>query len=229
MTKEEQLKRIVAFKCKDESRSISTVAVKDGVAYATDGKIVVSDRLDEDCEDVTDGHKKAFPIEAVLYFASQAEKAERWYAIGCDILKSLEDAFAEKFRSERILNDREYADRYKRVVCPSCGEDLWWDKWDDALVEDPEPKSSVEILDVQLPVRISFGNESMDVNFAYLFLLRKLFGDVLISRVYAERNHHYLLGFRTSDWRTRGVIMPFQDCHEIHIGGRIVQADEITE
>lgn len=230
MTNEEKFKRIGAFVCKDKNRTFASLVVKDGVAYATDGRIVVADKLEEPCEDIVtrdDGIK--IPVDSILGFASHPDCACIWNSLDEDALKAKDDAFAEMFKSERIKNDREYSDRYKIVRCPSCGEDLWWDSWDEKLVDDPEPKDPVEILDVRLPIRIEFKHEHLDVNYAYLFLLRKLYGELLVSFKYVESNHANLMLFKTSDGKTKGVLMPLRECSELSLCGRIAVGEEVKE
>jgi len=231
---DEQMKRLRAFACDDEERSISTVVVKDGIGYATDGRILVAERLDEKHEDVLSREdKKLPPVDSMIRFSKYPDNAKKWFVISSDT-KKLENELSEMLMAERRLNDRNYEERYKLVTCPSCGEDVWFDTYWDKLVEDPDPKYKVTLRSVIMPSCIVFGEEKVSVNFAYMFLVMKSYGaagfDIEFSHGNVEDNHRNLLFFRTSDRKSmKGVLVTLNASGDESTSDRIIQTREVGD
>ena len=230
---DEQMNRLRAFACDDKERSISTVVVKDGIGYATDGRILVAEKLDEEHEDVVSREdKKILPVDGMIRFSKYPDNAKKWFVISSDT-KKLENKLSETLRAESRRNDRDYQDRYKLVTCPSCGDDVWFDTWNDKLVEEPEPKDVVTLRDISMPSCIVFGEEKVNVNFAYMFLVMKSYEaagfNVEFSYGYVDDDHCNRLFFRTADGKMKGVLMPLRASGNESISDRLIQTKEIGD
>lgn len=226
---DEQMKRLRAFACGDKERPISTVVVKNGVGYATDGRILVSEKLDEAHEDVLSREdKKTLPVDSMIKFSKYPDGANKWFVISSDT-KKFEDDLAEKFRAERQLNEQNYREHYKLVTCPSCGEDVWFDTWEDKLVEEPEQKDVVTLQSISLSSCVMFGEDKVNINLSYLFLILKLYDNVELSYGYADANGCNLLFFRTADGKMKGVLMPLHVSGNESISDRIIQTKAIDD
>lgn len=226
---DEQMNRLRAFACGDKERSISTVVVKDGIGYATDGRILVAEKLDGEHEDVLSREdKKILPVDSMIKFSKYPDGAKKWFVISSDT-KKLENELSETLRAERLRNDRDYQDHYKLVTCPICGGDVWFDTWEDKLVEEPEPKDVVTLRNVSMSSCIVFGEEKVNVNFAYMFLVMKSYDNVELSYGYAEANNCNLLFFRTADGKMKGVLMPLHVPDNESVSDRLIQTKEIGD
>lgn len=224
---EEQIAKLEKFASKDEDCSIATVAVKDGFGYSTDGRILVREKLEDPIPEVVkspDG--RDIPIEKMAEYALMPEKAEKWYVLDDQDVNRFKDGFTEAWRAETIKNDHRYDDRYKRAECPFCNGDVWWDEWEDKLVEKREEKDALYVADVKYPVRFDFGHERIQVNYAYLFLLASSYKGLLVSYVRDEGNGANILCFRTRDDSMRAVLMPLRAYTDEVDGGRIIEVAE---
>ena len=208
MKMEDQMKRLGAFVCREQRRSISTIIVKDGIAYATDGRLLVYEKLDEPHEDVVkreDG--ETLLVDSVIAFCKYPQNAKKWYSISMDT-KWIDDILSEKFKAEVQLNDRNYREHYKLVRCPKCGDDIWFDTFEERLIDMPEPKDVIEIRDVRVNAHIVLGDNDISVNYAYIFLLTKMYEGVMFSCGYVKENDKTIIFFRTKDGKAGGVLMP---------------------
>ena len=206
---EQQMKRLEAFACENKDRSISTVVIKDGVACVTDGVFCMKERLDGEFSDiVTREDGRVIPVDRMMMLASLPDSAKKWYVLEAD--KKIEDDFCEQYRAERAENRASYNNRYKHLVCPSCGDEVWWDSWNEKIVDETEPFCDVRIQSVMKPVSVRFGDEKeLPVNFAYLFLVMKLYGDIEVS--FGEEDGMDIMFFRTKDGRMSAVLKPLRE------------------
>lgn len=202
------MKRLGAFVHREQGVSISTIIVKDGIGYATDGRLLVYEKLDEPHEDVvTREDGKILPVEKVIVFSKYPQNAKKWHSISMDT-KWIDDILSEKFRAEVQLNDRNYRERYKPMRCPSCGDDIWFDTFEERFTDKPEPKDVIEIRDVSVKAHIVLGDDDISVNYAYIFLLTKMYEGVEFSCGYVKENDKTIIFFRTKDGKAGGVLMP---------------------
>lgn len=208
MKTEDQMKRLGAFVHREQGVSISTIIVKDGIGYATDGRLLVYEKLDEPHEDVvTREDGKILPVDRVIAFSKYPQNAKKWYSISMDT-KRIDDILSEKFRAEVQLNDRNYREHYKLMRCPSCGDDIWFDTFEERFTDEPEPKDVIEIRDVSVKAHIVLGDDDISVNYAYIFLLTKMYEGVEFSCGYVKENDKTIIFFRTKDGKAGGVLMP---------------------
>lgn len=229
MTNPGQMARLQKFASSDQTRSISTVAVKDGVGYATDGRLLVSETMDEPCEDIVKrDDEKIVPVDSMIKFSKYPELARKWYRFPQMAFESFSTVFKEALRVKIAENDRDYADRYKRVVCPSCNDDLYWDTLDEKLVSEREAKDCVEFKDVNVPIRMEFPRDGfLDVDFCYLFSVSQEYRDVLYSKaIVADQNNATLLFMKTEDGKMKAVLMPLRTNDSEFICGRFVVMEE---
>lgn len=171
MTNAGQMARLQKFACEDTERGISTVVVKCGIGYATDGRMLVSEAMDEPCDDIVsreDG--KPVPVDSMVKYSKYPDVAHKWYVFQKGELDEFNRMFKEAFHAKVVENDADYRDRYKPVMCPCCNGDVYWDTYEEKLVSKREEKQPVQLSDISLPVRLVFPDDGfIVVNFGYIF------------------------------------------------------------
>ena len=154
------------------------VLVRDGFAYAFDGKIAA--RVAVDGEGIANDTPIGFPAGAMVEIFETAERYfGKWYRFNeakyAGQFKALKKELAEH-REEAKEEDRY---RYVREECPCCGEEVYYDRDFDRLVREMEPPkgNDVEMRDLHHPVRLVFEQKEIYVNFGFIATTVSTFGD----------------------------------------------------
>lgn len=214
------------FAASKERKTLSKVCVKAGCAYVSDGRIAVKWQFAKP-EDVEDDVPEGYPLDSMQNILSATGSAPGWHKIEMVCYRSVEKLFLEEFKKERIKSEREYRDRYTRVTCPCCNEDLYWDTWDcGKLVKEDEKEvaSPMKPRDHQFPVVLAFGEESqkkMLVNFGYLLTIVTALGDdILFGMESVKSGDTPKLLFRSKDGSIEGVLMPLRVVGDFDLKGK---------
>lgn len=206
------LKMLKAFTYHGRHReALVDVCIDNGLAYATDGRILVSARLEN-----SHGSQipQGYPIDAVRDYISslESENPTVWYEI--KEVKKFNDNFLSKYRHMRETELKNDQDRYIREKCPCCGSVVYWDTDQDSLVGEVEEKEyQIEPGDVLHSIKITFTgddgkcNKTMMINYGYLYTIMQNIGnDVLICPQNKEKNA--TLYFKNKNGDIKGVLMP---------------------
>ena len=191
------------------AESIGKIAVANGFACVTDGRIAIRVKL---AGDVKDEIPQNFPADRLLWIVSSADSETRWRSLDAEVYDRMKSDFLESFREAERRERSNASDRYKRLECPSCGEDVWLDTYEDKLgkEDDLEKYEPMRFCDVHYPVRFNFGNAELDINFGYVVMVVLAFGqDVLVSCV-KDGNGQEMLAFSSEKWNMKGVLMPMR-------------------
>ena len=228
MTNAGQMARLQKFACEDSERSISTVVVKCGIGYATDGRMIVREAMDEPCEDIVsreDG--KPVPVDNMVKYSKYPDVAHKWYVFPKKEFEEFERNFRDAFRAKVVENDREYSERYKQVMCPCCNEDLYWDTYEEKLVSKREEKQPVQLSDISLPVRLVFPDDGfIVVNFGYIFRVAQEYENLMFAKSKVEDQKAELLFMKTSDGKMASVLMPLRTYDSDCVRGRVATLKE---
>ena len=220
--------RLQKFACEDTEMSISTVVVKCGIGYATDGRILVSEAMDEPCDDIVsrdDG--KLVPVDKMVEFSKYPDMANKWYVFPKKEFEEFERNFKEAFRAKVVDNDREYRERYKPVMCPCCNEDLYWDTYEEELVSKREEKQPVQLSDIRLPVMLVFPDDGfIVVNFGYIFRVAREYENLMFAKAKVEDQKAELLFMKTSGEKMVSVLSPLRTYDSDFVRGRVATLKE---
>lgn len=220
--------RLQKFACENTERGISTVVVKCGIGYATDGRMLVSEAMDEPCDDIVsreDG--KSVPVDSMVKFSKYPDMANKWYVLPKKEFEEFERNFKDAFRAKVVENDREYSDRYKTVVCPCCNGDVYWDSYEEKIVSKREEKQPVQLSDISLPVRLVFPDDGfIVVNFGYIFRMAQEYYNIMFAKAKVEDQKAELLFMKTSDGKMVSVLMPLRTYDSDCVRGRVATMKE---
>lgn len=156
--------------------AIESLAIKDKVAYVTDGRVAMAVPLEEDAEDSV---PENYPMGGVQGFIGMVDEAEKWYRMDPEKTKALLQAVLDKTKASHIEAEASNRERYTPVVCPCCHEWVYWDTWHDELVEDMEQDLPDEPRDIRVPVSLNMGGNAITVNFGYIHMILKAMLDNL--------------------------------------------------
>ena len=212
MTVDEAKEMLAHFASRDVNRKgINKVRTLGKMAYATDGRIAFRASLDSEQEPTVDG----FPVKAIDEFAEcvDAVSDKDWMAMDWDKFMKVGEKFLEALRAYEVEQRANIRERYRRVECPCCGADVYWDSEMDQLVE----LEDVEEVDyspshVDFPVRLNLQDGMfLDVAFGYLYLIRKAFGEeVLFSCEIVKNGDIARLLMKAKNGEVKGVMMPLR-------------------
>ena len=203
---------------------LEQVAISNGVAYVSDGRIALVAILDSKHDDAI---PKGFPIEGIKKYISEVHKCQNYFRLVDEEFKYLDKKFTREFNRLRINDEHDYNSRYTRAECPCCGELLYWDGKNEEFVRYREAYVQPVERDVTFWTRIIFdhGNPiTIDVNFAYLRMIVSAFSDTLLFGVVPHEDFH-LLCMQSPTGDICGVLMPLRivdpllvedQCHYIH-------------
>lgn len=156
--------------------AIESVAVKDKVAYVTDGRVAMAVPLEGD---VADSVPENYPMGGIQDYIGKVDEAKQWYRMDPERARVLLQAVLDKTKASHIEAEASSRERYTHVVCPCCHEWLYWDSWNDELVEDMEERLPDEPRDIRVPVWFQMGDKSILVNFGYVYMILKTMLDDL--------------------------------------------------
>lgn len=150
--------------------AIESVAVKDKVAYVTDGRVAMAVPLEGD---VADSVPENYPIGGIQDYIGKVDEIKKWYRMGPESAKALFQVVLDRTNASHIEAEASDRERYTHVVCPCCHELVYWDNWNEELVEDIEERLPDEPRDVRAPVWLQMGDKSILVNFGYVYMVMK--------------------------------------------------------
>lgn len=217
--------RLRHFAALPERKTLSKVCVKAGCAYASDGRIAVRWQFAKP-EDVEDDVPDGFPLEIMTRIFAKSWSDESWHRIEMPYYREAEKTFLEEFRKARAEIERVDRDRYKKVVCPCCNEDLYWDTFYEKLVKEDEMEvaSPMKPIDHQFPVVLVFGEgfeKKMLVDFGYLLTIFMALGDdILFGMQHVKNVDTPNLLFRSKDGSIEGVLMPLRVVDDSDLKGK---------
>lgn len=192
------------FMTRDKERSIHGVLVKDGCAYATDGRIAVCIKLDGQVEDDI---PKKYPVEQMTGIIKECVFDGKRYTVDHDQFVEKCVALMEKRNAQVEEDRRDYKDRYEDVTCPCCGTYVYYDKELEKLVSDKEEFAYTELRNVDFPVYLMLdGNGFCFCNLGYVATIVREFGEGVMFGV-NEKDPQHKLFFKTNDGIS-GVLMP---------------------
>ena len=198
--------KLKTFTASDKDRALGDIAICDGTAYATDGRIAFAVKLDEPHADEVPG---GYPIGALKGVLAEPTVCSTWSRIDPEAFKALDENFKSLMRQKMIEGNNDYNDRYNEMTCPCCGGALYYDTWDDKLVEEREKKPDFDARDVEHSLRIVFDNgEAVNINFCYLHMIWSAFGpDLLFAAGQMKESKNRALIARSKDGKIRGMVM----------------------
>lgn len=228
MNNQGQMARLQKFACENTKRGISTVVVKFGIGYATDGRMLVSEVMDEPCDDIVsreDG--KPVPVDKMVKISEYPNVANKWYVFQKGELDEFNRIFKEAFNAKVVENDADYRGRYRFVMCPCCNKDLYWDTYEEKLVSKREEKQPVRLSDIYLPVRLVFPDDGfIVVNFGYIFRVAQEYESIMFAKARVEDQKSEILFMKTSDGKMVSVIMPSRTYDSDCVRGRVATLKE---
>lgn len=196
-----------------DSKTLKAVAISDGFAYATDGRIGLGAKLNDPHGDSV---PEGYPLNSLRCIIDEAKDKTGWKYAHLDELKPLDEKFFERVKSELAEARASYNSRYKEFECPCCRETLYWDNDAEEVVREKEEPPTFDARDVQQSLRIVFDKEtSIVVNFCYLHMIHKVFGDGYIRfAIGKNKEGNDLLYMLSKDGLVHGVIMPMYMPHK---------------
>lgn len=212
MTDNEIIEGLKRFAHQD-SKTLKAVAISDGFAYATDGRIGLGAKLQEPHGDSV---PEGYPLKSLRGIIDEAKTRTGWQDVNLAELKPLDEKFLKRVKSEFAEARASYNSRYKEFECPCCREKLYWDNDAEEVVREREEPPTFDARDVQQSLRIVFDQEtSIVVNFCYLHMIHKVFGDGYIRfAIGKNKEGNDLLYMLSKDGLVHGVIMPMYMPHK---------------
>lgn len=156
--------------------AIESVAVKDKVAYVTDGRVAMAVPLEGD---VADSVPENYPMGGIQEYVGKVDEVKRWYRMGPESAKALFQVVLDKTKASHIEAEASNRERYTHARCPCCHALVYWDTWNDELVEDVEENLPDEPRDIWVPIWLQMGDKSVLVNFGYVYMILKAMLDDL--------------------------------------------------
>lgn len=210
MTVDEAHEKLENFVRNGKVRTIfSDVHLNGNFAYATDGKIALRASVDQEVKKDSDD----FPFNRIDDFVQLVYGASQWMAMDLDKFTEISGIFLKAWTDDQINQRKEITGRYKRLQCPCCGGEVYWDKHFDVLVEfDDLEEVDYNPANLYFPVRLNLQDGTyLDVLFGYLFLINKAFGtEVLFSKEVAKEGDISRLFIKTSNGEVKGILMPLR-------------------
>ena len=213
MTVDEAKEKLANFASLDkERRSINHIVTKGTFVYASDGRIAFRSEVGEVPDDC-DG----FPIQAVDEFADTVKHSTGWMELDWAQFDNLCKGFMKALSDYIKEQESDIRERYIRTDCPTCGGEVYWDRDMQKLVgldeiegadHSPGHVDYPVILNLQ---EVSGGRIRLPVNFGYLYLVRKAFGqDVVFSGEEVKAGDIARILMKTKDGKSHGVLMPLR-------------------
>lgn len=177
MTNSEKIKTLGLF-INPDRHSIKYIAILDGCAYVTDGRIAIKMKLDEQHPNEV---PESYPIANMESIIDDAEKCNSSGVISDSDFKKIDDDFMQYARSERSQYSRNYLERYTEMACPCCGDTVYFDCETNKLVEEMEPQDRFDIRDVSSSITLDFDERKIYVGMSYLHMIFEAFGKNTVS------------------------------------------------
>ena len=238
MKLEEAKKLVCMFADRDTARALSKVVVKDGFAYASDGRLGVKVKVDGQCEDDVPENWPVKPLGDIIEGAFNPDP--KWFRIEGDHLREMVNKLVVKRNDLVKDNERDMRDRYKEVVCPECGRCLYYDKNEEKLVGEKDELDDVQFHEVRMETALVFGEggSRLPVGFGYVYeILSRIEGScggVMFAKedMAGKKRDICKLLFRSGDGSVMGVLMPlrsFDDKFDKGFEELVAQPVEVKE
>jgi len=213
MTAEEAKEKLANFASRDKYyRSINHIVTKGTFVYATDRRIAFRAEVGEVPDD-SDG----FPTRAIDEFADTVKGSTGWMELDWTQFDNLCKGFMKALSDYIKEQESDIREGYIRTDCPTCGGEVYWDIDMQKLVGIDEIEGADHSPGhVDYPVILNLQEVSgckmrLLVNFGYLYLVRKAFGqDVVFSCEEVKSGHTARLLMKTKDGKSHGVLMPLR-------------------
>lgn len=217
MKLEEAKKLVRMFADRNTARTLSKVAVKNGFAYASDGRVGVKVKVDGQCEDDV---PESWPVKALDgIIEGSFDPDPKWFRIEGYHFQEMVKNLVEKRNDLVSENERDMRDRYKDVICPECGEHLYYDENEEKLVDEKEELDDVLFHDVKMGTVLVFGKEEsrIPVGFGYVYEVMSKIEGACGGVLFAKEDVSGKKGdvsskllFKSEDGSVRGVLMPLR-------------------
>ncbi len=213
MTVDEAKEKLANFASRDkERRSINHIVTKGTFVYATDGRIAFRAEVGEVPDD-----SEGFPTQAIDEFADTVKGSTGWMEPDWAQFDKLSEGFMKALSDYIKEQESDIRERYIRTDCPTCGGEVYWDRDMQKLVGIDEIEGADHSPGhVDYPVILNLQEVSgckmrLPVNFGYLYLVRKAFGqDVVFSCEEVKIGHTARVLMKTKDGKSHGVLMPLR-------------------
>lgn len=213
MTVDEAKEKLANFASRDkERRSINHIVTKGTFVYATDGRIAFRAEVGE----VPD-NSEGFPTQAIDDYADIVKGSTGWMELDWAQFDKLCEGFMKALSDYIKEQESEIRKRYIRTYCPTCGGEMYWDGYMQKLVGIDEIEGADHSPGhVDYPVILNLQEVSgckmrLLVNFGYLYLVRKAFGqDVVFSCEVVKSSGIARLLMKTKDGKYHGIMMPLR-------------------
>jgi hypothetical protein len=216
MKLEEAKKLVCMFADGNRNKTLSKVAVKNGFAYASDGRLGVKVRVDGQCEDDV---PESWPVKSLGDIIEGSFNPDpKWFRIGGDHLQEMVKKLVGKRNDLLRENERDMRDRYKEVICPECGSYLYYDKNEEKLVDEKEELDGVQFHEVKMETLLVFGEggSRIPVGFGYVYeimsRIESACGGILFAKQETDGKNGDIrkLLFKSEDGSVTGVLMPLR-------------------
>lgn len=201
--------------CDKTRKALLEIAVKDNIAYVSDGRIGFSAKLSEPHPDFV---PENFPLEALKEILEGAKFSNKFGQILRDDYSIRAGSFARKITCRQNISDSLFDERYKEMVCPCCGNTIYWDNNDEEVVKQKEEREVVDAREITWSTKMKFyDGDDLIINFAFLYLVRRSFGDYIRFCVGRDNRDAKVLCMESKDGNVRGVLMPMRPCCYEHL------------
>ena len=225
MNNQEIIEKLKNFAGRDR-RSLSEIAIRDGVAYVSDGRIGFAAKLPEPQED---NIPQNYPIDTLKDIIDGAKVVTGWSEIDQDEFKPLDADFRERLKNatQEVLVD--HSNRYIETVCPCCGETVYWDQDDEEIVSEKEEKPVTEWRDVTRILQVKFDDgRGININLCYLHKIISAFGDIFLFTIGKDKNSNYtMLHMVSRDGTINGVLMSMRYFYGYFVADCMVHANSV--
>lgn len=207
MSDNEIIARFKRFLVDSGSKTVTEVAVYDGVAYVTDGRIGFAARMSDPHDNCV---PEGYPIEHLKGILGEALEQTAWSALDLAEFKALDADFIGRVKQAMAEARSDYNSRYTAFDCPCCGETLYWDGDNDEVVREKEAMRVIEARDVYRTTRVEFcDGSSIVVNFCFLHMVHHFLGEGYMRFAVGENKEgKRIMYMRSEDGAVHGALFP---------------------
>lgn len=189
-------------------KALMKIAVKDNIAYVTDARLGFYAKLSEPHPDFI---PENFPLESLKEILEGVKFSNKFGQIPRENYSILAGNFAHKITCRQNISDSLFDEKYREMVCPCCGNTIYWDNDNDEVVKQKEEREVVEAREITWTTKMKFyDGDDLIINFAFLYLVRRSFGDYIRFCVGRDNRGAKVLCMESKDGNVRGVIMPMR-------------------
>lgn len=208
MSDSEIIEKFKRFLNDGSSKTVTEVAVYDGVAYVTDGRIGFAANMSEPHDN---GVPEGYPLSHLKGILDVALEQPVWSSVDPAEFKTLDADFIGRIKQAMSEARSDYNSRYKEFDCPCCGKTLYWDCDNEEIVREKEKYRPIEARDVYRKTRMVFEDgSSIVVNFCFLHLVHHIFGEGYMRFAIGKNREgdDNVLYMMAKDGSVHGVLMP---------------------